>query len=109
MTVAIRTSGQLLSESMASYVGIPTEINDIQKYVQLVSDSVKASGFLIISTFSKNGPDKCSGLPISKYSHEELIELFSARFKNVTFSYETHETPWSSTQEFVYCVFTKKA
>ena len=84
-----------------------TDINDIRKYVQLASASVKTGGFIIISTFSKTGPDKCSGLPISKYSHDELIELFSTHFKNINYLSETHETPWSSKQDFVYCTFQK--
>jgi hypothetical protein len=34
-------------------------------------------GYLIIGTFSENGPLKCSGLEIRKYSVENLKELFS--------------------------------
>jgi 2-polyprenyl-3-methyl-5-hydroxy-6-metoxy-1,4-benzoquinol methylase len=84
-----------------------TNVSDIQKYVDLVSNSIEIGGYLIISTFSKDGPDKCSGLPITKYSHGELIELFSKHFKNLNYHYEDHETPWSSKQNFVYCVFEK--
>lgn len=85
-----------------------TDLKDIKQYIELVSNSVSPDGYVIISTFSKTGPDKCSGLPISKYSHEELLSLFSDNFTNLKYFYETHETPWSSKQDFVYCVFKKK-
>jgi 2-polyprenyl-3-methyl-5-hydroxy-6-metoxy-1,4-benzoquinol methylase len=85
-----------------------TEFEDIKQYIDLVSTSIKPHGHLIISTFSKTGPDKCSGLPISKYSHDELIKLFSDKFNHVNHFYETHETPWASKQDFVFCTFVKK-
>jgi 2-polyprenyl-3-methyl-5-hydroxy-6-metoxy-1,4-benzoquinol methylase len=85
-----------------------TDTNDIKNYIQLVSKAVKAEGHVIISTFAKNGPDKCSGLPISKYNVEELIALFSDKFKIINHLYETHQTPWSSSQNFVYCTFKKE-
>lgn len=85
-----------------------TQQEDIKKYIDIISSAVKPGGHAIISTFSKTGPDKCSGLPISKYSHEELIELFSDHFDSINYLYETHETPWSSKQDFVFCGFVRK-
>lgn len=84
-----------------------TDPKDIYQYINLASNSIRSGGFLIISTFSKSGPEKCSGLPITKYSHDELIELFSENFINLKCFYETHETPWSSKQNFVFCIFKK--
>jgi 2-polyprenyl-3-methyl-5-hydroxy-6-metoxy-1,4-benzoquinol methylase len=80
---------------------------DIKKYIQIASSAIKTGGHIVLSTFSKTGPDKCSGLPITKYSHQELIDLFSNDFTNLNYIYETHETPWSSKQDFVYCTFIK--
>ena len=85
-----------------------TDPKDIKQYIDLASSSIRTGGFLIISTFSKSGPEKCSGLPITKYSHKELEELFSHDFMNVKYLYETHETPWDSKQDFVFCVFRRK-
>ena len=36
------------------------ESSSINKYVELASNAIKSGGYLIISTFSKNGPLKCS-------------------------------------------------
>ena len=45
-----------------------TEQNQIKKYVDLVSRNISNDGYLIIGTFSENGPLKCSGLNVSRYS-----------------------------------------
>lgn len=85
-----------------------TEIEQIEKYLKIATDALEEDGYLIISTFSKTGPDKCSGLTISKYSEAELKELFGRYFKNIKCFEDTHVTPWGSKQNFVYCGFVKK-
>ena len=39
-----------------------TDQNQIKKYVDLVSRNISNNGYLIIGTFSEQGPLKCSGL-----------------------------------------------
>jgi cyclopropane fatty-acyl-phospholipid synthase-like methyltransferase len=82
-----------------------TNQTDIEKYLECVQSALKIGGNLIISTFSKTGPDKCSGLFISKYSQEDLKNIFGLYFTSSNCSEMTHTTPWGSTQDFVYCVF----
>lgn len=41
-----------------------TDETDIQKYVKNVSDKITLGGYLILGTFSNNGPDVCSGLKV---------------------------------------------
>ncbi len=84
-----------------------TEIEDVEKYLQTAHDSLNVGGSLIVSTFSKSGPDKCSGLTISKYSQEDLKILFGKYFQNTKCFETTHTTPWGSTQDFTYCGFKK--
>ena len=45
-----------------------TEANDIEKYKQIVSESIADQGDFLLGTFSENGPFKCSGLEITQYS-----------------------------------------
>lgn len=85
-----------------------TEIDQVEKYLKIAYDALEVGGHLIISTFSKTGPDKCSGLSISKYSKNDLRELFGRYFENVKCFEDTHVTPWGSKQDFVYCGFIKK-
>ena len=57
-----------------------TDINDVEKYLTIAHDALNDDGFLIVSTFSTTGPDKCSGLSISKYSQEDLKKVFGKFF-----------------------------
>ena len=83
-----------------------TEEDDIRKYVEKVKQLLKPNGYLIVSTFSKNGPKKCSGLDIKQYSEESIKELFSG-FEHIKSFEEKHLTPWDASQIFISSVFRK--
>jgi ubiquinone/menaquinone biosynthesis C-methylase UbiE len=85
-----------------------TKLEDVEKYLQIANESLADNGFLIISTFSKTGPEKCSGLSICQYSESELKTLFGKYFTNIRCFEDAHHTPWNTTQNFVYCGFKKR-
>jgi 2-polyprenyl-3-methyl-5-hydroxy-6-metoxy-1,4-benzoquinol methylase len=72
-------------------------------YVQQVSQSVKPGGYVIVSTFGPEGPTKCSGLDVVRYDADSLHNEFGARFRLVESSKEVHQTPFGTTQQFLYC------
>jgi SAM-dependent methyltransferase len=86
-----------------------TKAEEIQRYVEVVEKHVAPKGYVVISTFSESGPEKCSGLPVARYSVEKLNELFAADFDLLDGFEETHETPFGTQQDFVFVVFLRKA
>ena len=78
---------------------------DINKYVEIVKNSV--SKYMIIGTFSENGPQKCSGLEIKQYSQETLTKLFQKDFQIIECFNEDHTTPFDTKQNFIYCSLKK--
>lgn len=84
-----------------------TDLKDVEKYLTIAHKALNTGGSLIVSTFSKSGPDKCSGLTISKYSQEDLKKVFGKFFQNTRCFETTHTTPWGANQDFVYCSFKK--
>ena len=84
-----------------------TEKGDISKYVEKVRRLLKPNGYLIVSTFSENGPKRCSGLDIKQYSEDSMKKLFSG-FEHIKSFEEEHLTPWGDSQIFVYSIFKKK-
>lgn len=72
-------------------------------YIRQVVRSVKSAGHVIMSTFGPEGPTKCSGLDVVRYDAESLHDEFGARFRLVESSKELHETPFGTTQQFLYC------
>ncbi len=85
-----------------------TQDADVKLYKEIVEQYISPKGTMILGTFSKTGPEKCSGLPIHQYDSNELTELFSGEFLSVE-SFETvHVTPSKTEQNYVFCRFKKK-
>jgi SAM-dependent methyltransferase len=82
-----------------------TEQKQIEKYKKLIQRY--ASNYLIMATFSNNGPLKCSGLEIKRYTIEDLVDLFSNKFKIIDGFYQDHQTPFNTIQNFVFCSFKR--
>lgn len=83
-----------------------TTQDEIKKYIEIVRSAV--SDTLIIGTFSVDGPQKCSGLPILQYNEERLKNIFSQDFELVRSFTEDHITPFNTVQNFIFCQFKKK-
>lgn len=89
----------------AAFHFLTTE-EEIKKYAEIVKNAV--SDTLIIGTFSVNGPQKCSGLPIVQYNEDDLKSIFSESFELVKSFTENHITPFNTVQNFIFCQFKKK-
>ena len=81
---------------------------EIDNYVKLVKSSLHNQGDLIIATFSENGPLKCSGLEVSRYSENSISDLFNDDFELIKSQKSIHKTPFSTSQEFLFSQFKKK-
>lgn len=83
-----------------------TEPEQIKTYVDLTQNAV--TSFMILGTFSTNGPKKCSGLDIKQYNEEQLGAVFN-HFKKWECKTEDHTTPFGTTQNFIFCSFKREA
>ncbi len=83
-----------------------TNPEDQKKYIDLLLTSLMANGYFLISTFSKNGPSKCSGLEICQYDKKDLVSMFS-KLELIESGTEDHHTPFNTVQNFTYCLFKK--
>lgn len=81
-----------------------TAAADREKYVAQVRHSVRPGGFVIVATFAEDGPAKCSGLPVARYSAESLHHEFGGSFDLVAAEEERHQTPTGTQQSFIYCL-----
>jgi len=84
-----------------------TNNQEREKYLGLLNSSLNKEGYLIIGTFSEDGPLKCSGLDVQRYSVKELRELLKGNFKFIDGFKEIHNTPFNTTQSFTFCAFKK--
>jgi 2-polyprenyl-3-methyl-5-hydroxy-6-metoxy-1,4-benzoquinol methylase len=80
-----------------------TQPADRRRYVDTVRYAVKPGGHVIVATFAPDGPERCSGLEVVRYSPESLHHEFGRDFEVVNSTRETHHTPFGTEQKFIYC------
>jgi|SRR6185503_3063517 len=84
-----------------------TQAEDRQRYVEVVRHAVRTGGHVIVATFAPDGPDRCSGLEVVRYSPGSLHSEFGDGFDVVDSARETHQTPFGTEQKFIYCYCRK--
>jgi 2-polyprenyl-3-methyl-5-hydroxy-6-metoxy-1,4-benzoquinol methylase len=85
-----------------------TKPENIDEYVNIATKLINNSGYLILGTFSEDGPTKCSGLEIKQYSKNSLSKKFEHTFNRIKCITENHTTPFNTYQNFLFCSFQKK-
>ena len=83
-----------------------TTAEKIHKYLDIARQATK--GYLIMGTFSNNGPEKCSGLHVKQYNEAQLQEQLSHGFEKIRCITEDHTTPSKMTQNFLFCSFKRQ-
>jgi len=86
-----------------------TEPNDRRVYLRKLSNSLRPNGYAIIGTFAPEAPPKCSGLPVQRYSKEQLVDELGAEFVLVNHIKELHITPGGVEQMYQFCEFRRIA
>jgi SAM-dependent methyltransferase len=81
-----------------------TSAGDRSRYVEQVCSSVKRGGYVLVATFADDGPTRCSGLSVIRYSADTLHQEFGSAFRLVESAREEHVTPSGTKQAFVYCL-----
>ena len=71
--------------------------------------AVPVGGHAIIASFAPDGPEKCSGLPVVRYSPASLATELGTGFALVAARTEQHLTPSGRTQSFQYSLFRRTA
>jgi SAM-dependent methyltransferase len=78
---------------------------DRRRYLAHLRGVLKPGGKAIIATFGPSGPDKCSGLPVVRYSSATLAAELGSAFQLIESVTHDHRTPWGVTQSFQYSRF----
>lgn len=81
-----------------------TDPADRRRYVAQVRHALNPGGAIVIGTFAVDGPLKCSGLDVARYSAEQLAAELGTDFVLITSRRHEHTTPWGAPQAFTFCV-----
>ena len=73
-----------------------------EQYIHVLRAAIAPGGYLVMATFGPEGPTRCSGLDVRRYSAAELSAVLGPTFHLVTSDIEEHMTPSAHVQQFMY-------
>jgi len=80
---------------------------DVERYLSRLALLLKPGGLLILGTFSENGPEKCSGIPVHRYSEAEMVKRLQELCVRIRCFTVDHVTPFDTVQNFLFCAFRR--
>jgi cyclopropane fatty-acyl-phospholipid synthase-like methyltransferase len=84
-----------------------TEADERAAYLTSLARCLRPDGSVVVATFAPDGPETCSGLPVVRYSPEQLAAEFPG-FELVTATRDDHLTPWGATQPFTAVLLARR-
>lgn len=69
-------------------------------YRNLVRQAVQSGGVIIVATFAPDGPERCSGLPVQRFSPEDLAVELGDGLELLAGTRSGHETPTGAIQPY---------
>ena len=76
--------------------------DEVGVYRDLVHRAVAPRGYVVMATFAPDGPEWCSGLRVTRYGADQLIEALGVGFEMVGQRREVHTTPSGAAQAFTW-------
>jgi SAM-dependent methyltransferase len=77
-------------------------------YIAALKRGIISGSVVIMATFALAGPERCSGLPVQRYSAATLAARLGPDFNLYAEAMEAHATPFGTTQEFAYAAFRRR-
>ena len=76
-------------------------------YIAALKQATVPGSAAIMASFALEGPERCSGLPVQRYSPQTLAARLGPDFQLYAEEAETHRTPFGTTQAFSYAAFRR--
>lgn len=84
-----------------------TNEEDQAGYLRKMLHALRPMGQVVVATFAEDGPTRCSGLDVQRYSPDELQFKWRDQLKLVKSACCIHITPAGKEQKFQYCLFRR--
>jgi SAM-dependent methyltransferase len=84
-----------------------TSPEDVAAYRAVLRQALAPGGHVVLATFADDGPERCSGLPVTRYSPAALHAAVGEGFRLVETHREVHRTPGGAEQAFAYVVCSR--
>ena len=80
---------------------------DRAAYRAALLKGLRPRGAAIIGTFAEDGPERCSGLPVHRWSADALAAELGSEFRLIEAFREDHRTPGGAVQPFTWARFER--
>ena len=77
-------------------------------YINTLKNTLNPGAYVIMASFAKDGPTKCSGLDIMQYDATSIQHELGNEFLLLENQFETHQTPKGNKQHFIYFLFQRR-
>jgi len=75
---------------------------EVEEYREVMRRGLAPGGSVVMATFAPDGPEWCSGLPVTRYSAEQLGMALGSGYHIVEQRREVHTTPAGAVQPFTW-------
>jgi ubiquinone/menaquinone biosynthesis C-methylase UbiE len=82
-----------------------TRQSQLAAYIRRLKAALRRGGHAIIGAFALDGPESCSGLPVTRYSAKSLSALLGSEFVLIDSRRHEHKTPSGTVQPFQFSTF----
>ncbi len=76
--------------------------DEVAAYRAVLERAVAPDGAVVLATFAPDGPEYCSGLPVTRYDDQGLAAVLGGGFEVVARRREVHPTPSGGDQPFIW-------
>jgi SAM-dependent methyltransferase len=84
-----------------------TDAQDRARYGAVLAKALRQGGTLIIGTFAEDGPERCSGLPVQRWSADALSAELGQSYVLKESLKQPHRTPKGAVQAFTWARFQR--
>lgn len=85
-----------------------TAREDRVRYTALAEAALRRGGMLLLATFAPDGPPRCSGLDVMRYSPSDIARELGDGFALVRGLSAVHQTPAAREQRFSVAVLRRR-
>lgn len=78
------------------------------RYLVALEQGLQRGGFVILAPFALTGPERCSGLPVQRYSGATLQAALGPHYRLIEERSQAHLTPAGVQQNFTWCLFRRE-
>ena len=86
-----------------------TSDEDRQQYLRTLNAATAPAAVAVIGCFASDGPQHCSGLPVSRYNPEQLARQLGPGWQLIRQDREEHTTPAGTIQPFTWIALRRQS